>query len=110
MHEILIGKSFKPEVRYALGSSEHSMPQLISSESYTGTEYVNKKGEDEVIFNRNYENISAGLKSEFESIQEKHIDRKFLYYANGIKYVQMDPLVFTEVAHNRYNTQIILNG
>jgi len=109
LHEILLGKSFVPEVRYGMGSSEGLTANLIREESYTGTEYISKRGDVELSFSRQYDNISSTLKNDFENIWLRHNDRKFLYYYNGHNYVQMDPVKTSEIAHNRYSTSISLS-
>ena len=108
LSEVLIGKTFSPEIRYDLGSSSSVQSLLESNESYNGTEYVNQIGDAVNLYERQYGNISPTLKTDFENLWIKSNDRKFLYYFDGINYVSVSPISMNEIAHNRYSTSVSL--
>ena len=111
--EIIIGMKFKPEIRYDLGSSTQMKTNTAISTSYAGNEYSYRKGEASYAFKKKYANLSATLKSDFESLREKTNGKKFIYYdqnsADKINYVYADPINFSEVSHNRYSTDFKLS-
>jgi len=106
--EVLIGKTFLPEIKYDLGSSSSVQALLESNESYNGTEYVNQVGDAVNLYERQYGNISPTLKNDFENLWIKSNDKKFLYYFDGINYVSVSPISMSEIAHNRYSTSVSL--
>ena len=108
--EIIIGKQFKPEVRFDVGSQKSKRNDNVSiAESLGGTEYAFKTKDDETRVVRNYSNISSGLKSEFESLSNNGNVNKFIYSYDGLTYGLIEPMQFEEIAHNRYRTSVSIS-
>ena len=109
--EVLIGKSFKPEIRFSLGANESYKAKNTINESFTGSEYAYQLMDLKNAFTRQYPNISATLKSEFDTLWDKSNNRKMLYYYDStIHYVLSDEIKFTEIAHNRFSTSYQLSS
>tara|TARA_R100000655_G_scaffold70543_2_gene108821 strand:- start:1039 stop:2340 length:1302 start_codon:yes stop_codon:yes gene_type:complete len=107
--EVLIGKTFKPEVRFDIGSTYGSKPELSINESLKGNEYAFKTKEPTKSITRQYSNISSSLKSEFESLWSTSSEHKFLYFfEDTIYYVLSNPINISEVSYNRYSTNYTL--
>ena len=109
VNEIIVGKSFKPEVRYSLNAREKKNHYVNLSESYTGIEYAYRLKEGEFEIDRPYENMSETLKNDFENLWNLSSHKKFLYYFNRVNYVNMEQPTFDEIAYNRFQTNIRLS-
>jgi len=108
INELYFGKSFKPEVRYSVGSSTSMDSNNIINTSYKGNEYSHTTQETETKFVNTYSNISNALKLQFEDLSNKSNNKKLIYNKQGIHYLLPQPITFTEVALNRYSTEIVL--
>ena len=79
--------------------------------SYGGNEYSNKRHNPKTTWSWNWSNISSSMKTSLENVRDSVQDhKKFLYYdETSYHYVRMGkPLEFTEVAYQRYSTNIKL--
>ena len=110
--EIILGMKFKPELRFDVSGDTKMKSNVVLNTSYSGNEYSHRKGDPSYAFKKKYGNLSATLKSDFESLTEKTNGKKFIYYDNSsadkINYVYVDPINFSEVSHNRYATDFTL--
>lgn len=106
--EILIGDEFIPDVRYDPNSINQNISKNIISESLNGSEYVFKSKNAEKKLVRNYSNISASLKSKFETLSDNSVTHKMIYTFDGLNYGVIEPMEFQEVSHNRYQTQVTI--
>jgi len=104
--EIIIGNQFTPSVRYDVGSSENYKPLTVTNESYTGVEYSYSHRDASKVFNHKYPNVDLSLRTEFENLNNKSINKKFIYYNDKINYCSLNPISFNEVAYNRYATNV----
>ena len=104
--EIIMGMKFKPEIHEDMGELRGYEAMITKNESFKGDEYTFQRGDRKTTFDKKYGNISATLKTNFEDLRNKSRARKFVYYFDGIHYVSLEPVSFTEVSHNRYSTGI----
>ena len=107
--EVIIGESFKPEVRYDINSSTGLDTSVKKIEAYDGSEYIHKISDDVKKFNFRYPNISATLKNNFETMANKTDGKKLLYWDEAVNYINLIPPKFSEVSHNRYSADIIFH-
>ena len=104
--EFLIGKQFKPEVRFDIGASIQTNYHINKNESLKGSEYAYKTQDSSNKINRAYSNISETLKSNFEDLSKNGNNKKIIYNFNNFYYGLVEPMQFEEIAHNRYQTQL----
>ena len=104
--EFLIGKQFKPEVRFDIGASIETNYHINKNESLKGAEYAYKTQDSSNKINRAYSNISETLKSNFEDLSKNGNNKKIIYNFNNFYYGLVEPMQFEEIAHNRYQTQL----
>ena len=109
--EIIIGKKYdfdvNPDINNEFGEEFNTDINI----SYGGDEYACKKHEPKTTWLWNWPNISSSMKTSLEGVRDSVQDnKKFLYYdETSYHYVRMGkPLEFTEVAHQRYSTNIKL--
>ena len=104
--EVIIGESFKPEVRYDINSTTSLDTSVKKNESYNGTEYIHKTSDDIKKYNFRYPNISPTLKNNFDNMALKSDGKKILYWDDTVNYINLIPPKFNEVSHNRYSVDI----
>ena len=104
--EFLIGKQFKPEIRFDANASITANENVVLNESFKGNEYAYRTQEKNNQINRSYSSISETLKSQFEDLSNKSSAKKIIYNFDNFYYGFVEPMSFNEVSHNRYQTQI----
>jgi hypothetical protein len=108
IHEIILGESLVPAVKYSLGSKIDPMPLVRMFESYSGVEYVNQYGATKTRFEFTWDNISDSLKSDLETLRTNVESKHFIYYDDKEYYVSLDGLNFTEIASGRWSTTMTM--
>ena len=112
--EFMLGTKLEFEVNPDIGGKEeekHGTDNLIS---YSGVEYSKKRHNPKTILTFNFSNISQTFKNNLQTMESVvGLEHKFLYSEDGttgpFHYVKLDgPMNFTEVAHQRYSTNIKL--
>jgi len=109
--EIIIGKKYDFDINFDLNNKlgEEFGTDVITS--YGGNEYSNKRHNPKTTWSWNWSNISSSMKTSLENVRDSVQDhKKFLYYdETSYHYVRMtEPMDFTEVAYQRYSTNIKL--
>ena len=89
-----------------MGASIKSNFNINKNESLTGVEYVYRNQEKNNQINRSYSNMSQTLKNNFEEFSNKSNSKKVIYNFDSFYYGLVQPMQFTEIAHNRYETQL----
>jgi len=109
--EIIIGKKYDFDVNFDLNNKlgEEFGTDVITS--YGGNEYSNKRHNPKTTWDWKWSNISSSMKTSLEGVRDSVQDhKKFIYYdETSYHYVRMvSPMDFTEVAYQRYSTNIKL--
>ena len=109
--EIIIGKSFTPEVRHSIGSIDGLKNTAKINESFSGSEYSHKTADEEKTIVRSYNNISATLKTSLNDIWLKSNNKKLIYSYTTVDiiYANVEPISFNEIAFNRYSSTVTLS-
>ena len=110
MTEVIIGTKYDFDVNFDLNNKIGEEFGTDVMTSYGGQEYANKRHEPKTTWNWNWSNISSSMKTSLESVRDSVQDhKKFIYYdETNYHYVRMSGLDFTEVAYQRYSTNISL--
>ena len=111
MTEVIIGTKYdfdaNPDINNEFGEEFNTDINI----SYGGDEYACKRHEPKTTWSWNWPNISSSMKTSLEGVRDSVQDyKKFLYYdETSYHYVRMtEPMDFTEVAYQRYSTNIKL--
>ena len=109
--EIIIGKKYDFDINFDLNNKTDEEFATDIATSYSGNEYANKRYAPKTTWSWNWPNISSSMKTSLENVRDSVQDnKKFIYYdETSYHYVRMvSPMDFTEVAHQRYSTNIKL--
>ena len=109
--EVIIGTKYDFDINFDLNNKlgEEFGTDVITS--YGGNEYANKRHNPKTTWSWNWSNISSSMKTSLENVRDSVQDhKKFIYWdETSYHYVRMGkPLEFTEVAYQRYSTNIKL--
>jgi len=111
MTEVIIGTKYDFDVNFDLNNKlgEEFGTDVITS--YGGNEYACKRHNPKTTWDWKWSNISSSMKTSLEGVRDSVQDhKKFIYYdETSYHYVRMvSPMDFTEVAYQRYSTNIKL--
>jgi len=112
--EVILGQKLEFEINPDIGIGEQEIYGTDVQRSIGGTEYAVKKHNPISTISMNFSNISSTFKTKLQSMEAAVTDyKKFIYSEDGttgsFHYVRLEaPMDFTEVAYQRYSTNIKL--
>ncbi|MFQ6610778.1 MAG: hypothetical protein ACE5D7_08280 [Fidelibacterota bacterium] len=111
--EVVLGKKYDFDLAFDLNNTIGEQYANTMNESYGGIEYVTKRHGAKTVWEWNWANISASMKTSLESVRDavEGDYKKFIYYDETSYYwvrMSKDSLKFTEIAFNRYSTNMKL--